>query len=228
MGKRKTPQPDADGFLRTGIYQRRVVPEDIPPEEAERRLEESFEKLANPRSIHSWLNEWLECLADIIRPYLDTNSKQRYALNLGDGWKFHRVASELPDQVRDAIDCQNEIRILLDRTGDDDSLAGDLGWVVNTAFRLGRMTEKMKIRPFEPLARTGAKVHGGGSEGAAIVNAGHAELHKQYQREVEKVMQERSLKYTPASEIVGETFGVDGRTVRNHTTNPNPRHHITD
>lgn len=169
MGKKhKALQPNADGFLRTGIYQRRAVPEDISPEKSERRFKEWIDKLKNRPSIQAWLNDWLECCAEIIRPHIDDNGHTTYALNLGDGWRPYRIVDEISDsveaaQVRDAIDCMNEVRSMSGHIGDDDSLTGDLGWVINAAFRLGHMSEKMKIRPFEPLVasrkRSDAALH---------------------------------------------------------------------
>ena len=103
MGKKNRPlEPDADGILRTGIYQRRTVPEYISPEESERCFKEWIDKLKNRPSIQAWLNDWLECCAEIIRPHIDDNGHKIYALNLGDGWLPYRIADEIPDSVEAA------------------------------------------------------------------------------------------------------------------------------
>lgn len=54
----------------------------------------------------------------------------------------------------DAIDCMHQVRSMSDHIGDDDSLTDDLGWIISAAFHLGRISEKMKIRPFEPFVRS--------------------------------------------------------------------------
>jgi len=214
MAKKSTnsPEPDADGILRTGIYQRRIVPEELTPKESEKRLEASFEKLATPRSIQEWLGDWLQHLASIIRPHLDESSRTRSSLDLGDGWKFYRIAEDLPEQVRDAIDCQNEVRSMMCHIGDDDSLTGSLDWVVHTAFRLGRMSEKMKIRPFEPDVVRGQKVLDSAVAGGKL-NAALTE--KQKKEAVKKVAALLSSGHSQnlACETVARKFGVSKSTI---------------
>ena len=154
MGKkREVPTPDADGVLRTGIYQRRVVPKHITIEESQKLLLDWFEKPSGARSIRDWLNGHLAGLAKIISPYRDAKGGTEYALDLGDGWQGYHLADDLPEKVLDAIDCQNEIRVMQSHIAEDNSLEGDLGFVVDAAFRLGRMTHKLQIRDFEPLVR---------------------------------------------------------------------------
>jgi len=153
--KHEAPRPDEDGILRTGIYQRRVVRKQMSPEEFQKKVEASFEKLATKRSINVWVAEWMENLAEGIKPHLDEQGHTEYALDLGDGWQGYRVADDLPEQVRDLIDCMNELRVLSSHISSENTLSGDLTWVVFTSFKLGRLAEKIRIRPFEPLVKKG-------------------------------------------------------------------------
>lgn len=59
--------------------------------------------------------------------------------------------------------------------------------------------------------------------GASTTNAAHAELWSQYQSSVEQIMREKGIAYSSACELAAEKFGVSSRTIKAHTTNPDPK-----
>lgn len=246
MGKkRKRPEPDADGILRTGIYERNVAP---PPRATAKEIEAAIVSLeslrglprgkapskpakppalAQPRpSIRDWFNQWRSGLAEVIRPHvalleiLQPHLSYK-SLDIGDGYRWYALSADAPEEVRDAIDAMNGLRVLEHHVGEDDTLTpqGQLAWVVQFAYRFGRIVERMEVRPFEPLVAESLARKPGQRKGAAIVNADHAELHSQYQSEVASLMA-TGMKYYPAADEVGQKLGVSGKTVRKYAPNP--------
>lgn len=49
--------------------------------------ENLLEKVANPRTINGWLDEWMSFLANIIAPHVVETGQTHYALDLGEGWQ---------------------------------------------------------------------------------------------------------------------------------------------
>ena len=100
---------------------------------------------------------------------------------------------------------------------------------VNSKLRLHRRDERrddLLISPIHDIAEIGLKVKLGGSVGAKSTNKARREIYAkeaaQYQEEVDALMAD-GLSYTKATEKVAISHNVCGRTVQNHTDNPNPQ-----
>lgn len=156
-------QPDADGVLRTGIYQRRVVPRKKTEAERDADFEALWQSLGGPtQTIREWLKKTTDGIIESVMPHLafDDNCQSGltyFALPV-PGKKWVRVADnvsvEWQEYVNDANEAVCQIRVLEHHIAADDSLTGDLQWVVQNAYRLGRTIERMQIRPFEPIVKT--------------------------------------------------------------------------
>jgi len=146
--------------------------------------------MATKRSINVWVAEWMENLAEGIKPHLDEQGHKEYALDLGDGWQGYRLADDLSEQVRDLIDCMNELRVLSSHISSEDTLSGDLTWVVFTSFKLGRLAEKIQIRRFEPLVMSRRR-----SDAAVDEINSKRPKAEELKHEAEKAIQEAKVKY---------------------------------
>jgi hypothetical protein len=164
MGKKIRPaKPDPDGVLRTGIYQRRVVRLPKTDEELDADFQALWESLQGPKqTIHEWLNGCIQEIVECVTPYLQFDdqivSGSSYLALPIPGQKLVRVAdnisAEWHEYVNDANEAVTQIRILKHHIAEDDSLAGELQWVVQNAYQFGRTVERMQIRPFEPIVAT--------------------------------------------------------------------------
>jgi hypothetical protein len=63
-----------------------------------------------------------------------------------------------------------------------------------------------------------AKLRDGGRKGADITNKKYVQKQPGYQQEVDRLISEKDMNYTKATDQVGRSFGVTGRTVRAYTT----------
>jgi hypothetical protein len=77
-------------------------------------------------------------------------------------------------------------------------------------------------KQLQPLYQLGLTVREQRRKGAKTTNALHAEQRSQYQAEVDQLMAD-GKSYTAACQQVASSRGVSDRTVRDNTTNPNPR-----
>lgn len=159
--KPSPPKPDADGFLRTGIYQRYVGPQRYSSaDEIEELMEDWCEGLNAPAEEDiSELRQWLRA---ILAPHIDgpfsdaearTPATTYYALDFGNGIKIYRAKPSLTEQARNAIDALNAIRIAEIHLAED----GKRDWLYRAAFKIGMLYERIQIRPYEPLVGIGKR-----------------------------------------------------------------------
>lgn len=231
--KHSRPQPDGDGRLSTGIYRRYVGPRKRnDPDAIEFKLDEWASRINRPATTD--LDRIRHGLWEYVRPWLDgplnTEACRQQGVTvrvLDDGHgprpyrskpMLDRQEQWLQDAIRDAFNALNEIRVIRHnlRPG------GNLDLVFRAAYQLGRLCERIGIRPFEPLVAAEKGRLAGARKAAAITNEAHAELRPQYQAEVDQLMAAGS-KYSPACESVASKLGVSARTVERHTTNPQSR-----
>ena len=137
-----TQKPDADGYLRSGIYKQYVGPAKSIPftEEAAREL---VKKLNQPAE--EWITSSELWLADCLRHY--------GVEGVIDSKHIPLLTRDLDEQARDAVAALHTIRVLrvhLGPTGNSDMLA-------RKAFELGRLVEKIQMQQFEGNVLTGKR-----------------------------------------------------------------------
>lgn len=117
-----------------------------------------------------------------------------------------------------AIFLIRELRAIASHGGDCDALL--------VAYRLGRLAERMQVRPFEVHALRGRRTLKGAQNGASATNADHVELQEQYQTDIDRLMKYGALdglSYNQAIAEVGRLTGASRATIARHTTNNWPR-----
>ena len=218
--KKKVPKPDTDGFLDTGIYRRDCRPrKSMTPHEY---LEYIEERILNPPprpTIHEWLDQHLKFFGSILLPYVKRTPGSGELLNIGDGWHGYRVADDLDEPCRDAIDGIKAIDLLQRHVDADGKLADDGGkmdWVIQQSYNLGRIVERINaVRPFELLVMSERGRREGARKAAEVTNEAHTELHSQYQPAVDRLMSNTGCSYSAALPQVASLFGVSDSTVKN-------------
>ncbi len=120
-------------------------------------------KFVDPWRKHPTIREWFanyrKGLVESIQPHVVQDSSPQAGCSykplpeLGEPW--FRLADNLAPEVReaalDAFDAISDIRSLESHVGEDNTLTGDLAWVIQGAYNLGRAVERMQVRQFEPL-----------------------------------------------------------------------------
>jgi len=231
--KKQATKPDADGVLRTGIYERHVGPP-LPYDSEALQCDQQRCDASSERSLSEQLDVIRLSLRPIIEPFVEQVNQQpelwtqpgKYGvLDIGDGPFRYRqlpsIESGTPEaeQARDALDALHEI----DEIGH--CISRDETSLFQCAVRLGSLLEQISIRPFESLVISSKKHRTGGSKGAVIANKGRAEIYAsvaiKYQGDVDRLMR-GGLSYNKATEQVAKQYNVCAKTVQRHTKNPSP------
>lgn len=167
MGKKsKAPQPDADGYLITGIYQRFVGPAQTLSVEESKAAWEAFVNQKPIPPIVDWLHDFRNGLSEMIRPHIEESTPMdckpgwKRRCDLGDGPRFYRIKDGIDEGTPeyeatvDTLSAIDEICVVLSNVGPDNTLAGNLRTVLDSTFKLGQLYERICVRPFEPLVAT--------------------------------------------------------------------------
>ena len=212
--KRKTPAPDADGYLRTGIYER-TTPQ-VPAIRYDPAVLQNLQRLLD-RSLDDELTAIHNLLKPIVEPFLEraespkcdtlTSPGNCEVLDIGDGPCLYR---QLPDieqvsveanQARDAIEALRELREIKHCLGDDKAL-------FRCSLYLGTLLERISVRPFEHSAKVGG-------EYIARANEMRPEKRsrKELQREATKALEQAKRDYpdrglTTQKERAAESLGI--------------------
>ncbi len=168
--KPKAPQPDSDGYLRTGIYQQYVGPsKEISEDELEQKYKEHCESFNQPaverlESIREWL-------FSILKPHITGPISQEKArsepgvhraIDDGKGIKTYTFADGITakqngsveaKQVQGALDAVYQLNIIRHNLE-----SGNVNLVVRSSIALGQIMERITIRASEPNALRGGKV----------------------------------------------------------------------
>ena len=167
MGKKnKTPKPDADGILRTGIYQRHDGPrQSQTPEEFEAGLDRMVAE--GQRANSGRLQEICDSLKSLAIPFLEgplskgdidyrkLGSIKR--LDFGNGPQVFRELDALhngsieANQAHDAIQALQEIETIKACFARN----AETSMLMMASVKLGGILARVKIRPFEHPARVG-------------------------------------------------------------------------
>jgi hypothetical protein len=112
-----------------------------------------------------------------------------------------------------------ELRAIVAQGGDCDAIL--------LAYRLGRLTERLQVLPFEPFAKSGRKSSSAGRKGAIILNNETAEIyratHPKIKARVDELMAQGDS-FTRATEATALEQNMSGRYVREvYGPNPAPR-----
>ena len=217
---KKRPQPDAEGYLQTGIYQRYVGPKHPLP------MEQAISEAAAEPDVTGWLDSVKSWAAAILRPHVTGPHKvfaldqpgTCYAADMGDGWGFYYPGEDPPEEVLDAFQLMTEIRVAALHSQPD----GNPVYLAAAMQKIGRLQERIQVRPFEPLVTAERGRRRKATETVKELNACYTELHGDYQPNVDKLVAD-GLSYTNATEEVAAMFNVSARTVQRRTVNKSPR-----
>lgn len=220
--KNKRSKPDPDGILRTGIFQRDCRP---PRRESLTKSLKRMQELAlNPPprpTIQQWLDQHVAYFAEILRPHV-SGTGDGHALDMGEGWKFYRRTDTAPEECQDAIQGMDAVRLFQQHLAADGSLDGDLAIVIQCAFDLGRIVQRIQVRPFEPAAKSGLNKSRKAKINAISTNRKRAANRPDYAAAVKGQM-DQGVKYDPACQVVAHEYDVTKETVRNNTPELRPR-----
>lgn len=149
----KSKTPDPDGKLRTGIYERDCRPsKKMSPAKFQEYMEQRILNQPPQPTIHQWLDQHLEYFASILRPYVKPAGPNSWRLlNMGEGWQGYQVEDGIDEVCRDAIEGMDTIHLLESHLDNNGKLDGDLAFVIQQTYNLGRIVERIRIRPFEPF-----------------------------------------------------------------------------
>jgi len=157
VGKKKKqpqpPQPDDDGYIKTGMYERRVFSPD-KLDELRAAIEANLEEAKRPA--YETLEAILDQSKQIAMPFLDgpysvsetlamlrKGNVRIHVLDVGQGPQRFFEKQHLTEQARDAIEALHKV---LDIENSDCG-----GRLFANALALGRLLERIYVRPFEPL-----------------------------------------------------------------------------
>lgn len=231
--KAKNITADADGYLRTGIYQRYVgqsKPEHrLTAESAKAYVERLNAPVTNELArIKDWLGKII--LPWVEGPLTDQEAMKPvgracYSFDFGGGDSIYRNKPELQrqeqcviDAVRDAIQAWHEMRVI-----EHNLKSGGMNVVLfRSTFRLGQLCERIGVRPFERAAKIGLDKSRKSAENAKATNEKRAARRPDYNAAVKQRM-ERGMKYDPACQDVANEFDVTKETVRNNTPKLRPK-----
>ncbi len=160
---RRKATPDADGWLSTGIYSQYVGPPSELTAEEWQRLRN--ERKSRDRSLKADLGHLRQWLRDIILPHVEGplqaeqadpetglfplgDDEQYVELDFGDGLGSYRAKADLEPTIVDALAALELLQPV------KKCLAGDADRLYRAAFELGRLCERIQVRPFESLVIT--------------------------------------------------------------------------
>ncbi len=165
--KQKALKPDGDGILRTGIYDQYVgEPKRIAVDELEEKIKQYCEHFHQPATER--IGEIRKWLFSILKPHLTgpiTQEKARSEpgdhrpLDDGKGIKLYTLSAGITakdnssveaKQVQETLNAIHELDIVVHNLGIE-----NVDSVVRSSIALGRLIERIHIRPFEPHARRG-------------------------------------------------------------------------
>jgi len=104
---------------------------------------ELAEKMNQPAE--EWVDSLEEWLADCLRHW-----GVKGAI---DSEHTPQLTNSMDEQARDAVNALHAIRVLRGHLGSN----GNRDWLAREAFRLGRLVERITVRPFEEYVGTGKK-----------------------------------------------------------------------
>ena len=118
-------------------------------------LKEQFPVPKQLRTIPEWLAKFLDDFEEIVKPFADTNGRTLYLVHFGDKWQMCRLADDLPNEARNALEGMNLVKTFLHHIDDDGTLTGNLEWVIQCSYSLGRLVERIPSWQFVDLAAIG-------------------------------------------------------------------------
>lgn len=122
-----------------------------PPEEMARALELLAKNLSYDWLPELWRNIGSACLK-LVRPHVKLSSGPSAgfdaALDFGDGYRGYLLDADAPERVFDAIAALKCLRVVCDPTS-------QTAIVQHDAYLLGRLVERLHVRPYEPLVTIG-------------------------------------------------------------------------
>lgn len=105
------------------------------------------------------------------------------------------MADNLPGEVRNALDGMIAVRHLLDQVDNAGELVGDLSWVVQHSYELGRLTERIPTWQVVDLVSIGGKTRKSQSD--------KAKKKRKFQTAEEKAQAKEIIKryYNPPTDM---------------------------
>ena len=204
----------------TGIYREATVRIDLKREDGNpsaRGIKEAkkfFRELTKARDIYWQLDQWDQIAKDTIAKYGGNHN-----------WP-PAVPKNAPPMARDAIQLLSSVLITRDhlkeaRAKNQEQMAKNLAIDV---LELGRLIERIRVRPFETFTRTGIKnreaTRKGGREKARLWNSEYRKEH--WQTEAEELSQKYPYQsWTQIKSKIATKYGISIRTVtRSGKRNP--------